>query len=69
MLSSLVKFSADRQDGQTGRWTDRHGQTDKHGQTDRQTLVKQYAANLSMRGHINRVISHRGQFPKSHLIL
>ena len=37
MLSSQVKFSADRQ-------TDRR--------TDRRTPVKQYALELSMRGHI-----------------
>ena len=42
MLSSQVMFLADRQ-------MDR--QTD--GQRDRQTPVKQYAPDLSMRGHKN----------------
>ena len=42
MLSSQVKFSADRQmDG----WTDR--------QTERWTLVKQYTPDLSIWGHKN----------------
>ena len=41
MLSSQVKFSADRQ-------------TD--GQTDRRTPVKQYAPDLSMHGHIKEKI-------------
>ena len=39
MLSLHVKFVQ----------TDR--QTDRDGQTDGQTTVKQYAPNLSMRGH------------------
>ena len=42
MLSSHVKFSADRQ-------ADRR--------TDRRTPVKQYAPDLSMRGHKSRVPS------------
>ena len=42
MLSSQVKFSADRQ-------TDR--------QMDRWTPVKQYAPDLSMRGHKNLIVT------------
>ena len=44
MLSSQVKFSADRQ-------TDR--------QTDRRTTVKQYAPDLSMRGYKNCRITQK----------
>ena len=46
MLSSQVKFSADRQ-------TDRQADT----RTDRQTPAKQYAVDLSMQGHKNSELS------------
>ena len=42
-----------RKTGQTDRWMD--GKTDRltEGQTDRQTMVKQYASDLSIRGYKN----------------